>query len=242
MRFSTVVFDCDSTLSAIEGIDELASARRKEVAALTDAAMRGEMSLESVYGRRLNIVKPRRADLDALAVRYIDAMVSDAREVVGVLREEGINVRVVSGGLRTALIPLVRALGLDVGCLAAVDLRWNPDGSYAGFDETSPLAKSGGKREIVAGWREELGAPLMMVGDGITDLEAKPPADMFVAFAGFIERPAVISRADVVIRSPLLSPIIPLALGGVRPRGERSRIVFDAGSTLLLQPSLTPVS
>ena len=35
-RFHTVIFDCDSTLSAIEGIDELAAGRRREIAALTE--------------------------------------------------------------------------------------------------------------------------------------------------------------------------------------------------------------
>ena len=40
-KFRTVLFDCDSTLSAIEGIDELAVHCRDEVEQLTDAAMRG---------------------------------------------------------------------------------------------------------------------------------------------------------------------------------------------------------
>ena len=49
--YATIVFDVDSTLSAIEGIDELAEAAgmRKEVSQLTNRAMRGEIPLESVY-------------------------------------------------------------------------------------------------------------------------------------------------------------------------------------------------
>ena len=245
MRFNTVVFDCDSTLSAIEGIDELAidsPDHREEVRALTGAAMRGDVSLEEVYGRRLAIMRPSRAMLDALAVRYIDAMVPDARDVVSALTSEGIAVRVVSGGLRAALLPMMRTLGLHTGSLAAVDLRWNPDGSYAGFDESSSLTRSGGKREVVARWREELGAPVMMVGDGITDLEVKPAADLFVAYAGIVERPAVVAAADVVLRSISLAPVFTLALGGVRPQGDHARLVFDAGSALLLQASPMHVS
>ena len=242
MRFRTVVLDCDSTLSAIEGIDELARDRRAEVAALTDAAMRGEIPLEDVYGRRLDIVRPTRAALDALAVRYIDAMVPDAREVVAALKSEGIAVRVVSGGLRTALIPMIRALGLDVGALAAVDLRWNEDGSYAGFDTTSPLTRSGGKLEVVSRWRDELGAPLMMVGDGNTDLDAKPAADMFVAYAGIVERPAVVAAADVVLRAPSIAPVLTLALGNQRPTNTRAAVMYDAGAALLMQRSPASVS
>ena len=47
-KFRTVIFDCDSTLSAIEGIDELAVDCREDVERLTDAAMRGRIPLEEV--------------------------------------------------------------------------------------------------------------------------------------------------------------------------------------------------
>ena len=58
LRFRTVVFDCDSTLSAIEGIDELAGEHRSAVTELTEAAMRGEVPLQDVYGRRLALIRP----------------------------------------------------------------------------------------------------------------------------------------------------------------------------------------
>ena len=40
-----------------------------------------------------------------------------------------------------------------------------------------------------------------MVGDGTTDLEARPVVDLFVAFAGVVERPNVVSAADAVVRA-----------------------------------------
>jgi phosphoserine phosphatase len=233
MRFRGVIFDCDSTLSGVEGIDELAVGCRAEVAALTDAAMRGEIALEQVYGRRLDLVRPTRAAIDALAVLYIDALVPDAREVVAALRAEGIVVRIVSGGVRQAIIPMARALGLDVGAIAAVDLRWNADGSYAGFDMSSPLARSGGKREVIERWRSELGPPLMMVGDGVTDLEARPVVNLFVAYAGVVARPQVIKAADVVLHNPSLAPVVTLALDGDIPADAGARILADKGARLL---------
>ena len=54
--YGTVVFDCDSTLSAIEGVDELAGEKRDEVEALTRRAMNGELSLDQVYGERLDLI------------------------------------------------------------------------------------------------------------------------------------------------------------------------------------------
>src|SRR5215207_7526663 len=97
-RYATVVFDCDSTLSTIEGIDELAAERRDEVAALTDAAMRGEVALEEVYGRRLALIRPTRRQIDALGAHYLATLVPDARETLLALRDEGVEVRVISGG------------------------------------------------------------------------------------------------------------------------------------------------
>lgn len=52
--FDHIVFDCDSTLCAIEGIDELARDHKVAVAALTDRAMAGELALQDVYAQRLD--------------------------------------------------------------------------------------------------------------------------------------------------------------------------------------------
>jgi phosphoserine phosphatase len=231
--FRTVLFDCDSTLSAIEGIDELAGALRPEIERLTDAAMRGEVSLESIYGARLALIKPSRKQVNDLAVRYVLEMVPDARETVVALLAEGIAVRIVSGGIRQAIIPLAQALGLTAADVGAVRLKFSSDGTYSGFDEASPLTRSAGKLEIVQRWRSELPAPIMFVGDGMTDLEARPAVDSFVAFAGVVDRPAVTSRADVIVRARSLSPILPIALGGRRPASDPARATFDRGLELL---------
>jgi hypothetical protein len=71
------------------------------------------------------------------------------------------------------------------------------------------------------------------VGDGATDLEARPPADTFVAFAGVVERPAVIDAADEVVRTPSLAPVMVLALGGTPPRDAGAREVFQLGRSLM---------
>jgi len=211
-RYRTVLFDCDSTLSAIEGVDELAR-DHPEVHALTEAAMRGEVPLEEVYGRRLEIVRPSRAAVEALGRRYVETMVPGARETVRALREAGVEVRVISGGLRPAVVVLARELGIADDDVAAVDIYFSADGAYAGYDAASPLARSGGKRVVVERWLPELPQPILMVGDGATDLEVRDVVDRFVAFAGVVARPAVIAVADEVIREFSLLPLIELVLG-----------------------------
>ena len=232
-RYGSVIFDCDSTLSAIEGIEELAHAHREEIARLTEAAMRGEIPLEDVYGRRLELVRPTRDQVNALGERYVRTLVTDARETIAALVSEGIEVRVMSGGIRQAVVTLALALGLTERAVAAVDVHFDENGEYAGFDRASPLARSGGKRTILERWVPELARPIMLVGDGATDLEARPPADTFVAFAGVVERPNVIDAADQVVRTPSLAPVLVLALGGVAPRDPAARVVFDLGKSLM---------
>ena len=212
-KFGTVIFDCDSTLSEIEGISELARDHRAEIDALTDEAMRGSIPLEQVYKKRLELVRPPRGRILGLGARYIQTLVPHAYETVARLKSEGIHVRIMSGGLRQAVLIVARELGIEDEAVDAVDVYFNEDGSYAGFDESSPLAYSGGKLAVVQRIIEQLPRPIMLVGDGATDLEARPAIDMFVGFAGVIARPPVVAQADIVVHERSLAPIVALALG-----------------------------
>lgn len=233
MRVSTVVFDCDSTLSAVEGIEELARRHGASVRDLTEAVMRGEVPMEEVYSRRLALVQPTRDDIEALKQIYIDNLVPDARETVRALLEEGIQVRILSAGVKPAVEALAAELGLPSRAVAAVDISFDAKGEYDDFDAASPLAWAYGKRDLLRVWRRDVSGAFMMVGDGATDLEAADAADVFVAYAGVIERPAVTAEADVVVRSASLAPILPLALGGQAPRRAFNRPLFERGLELL---------
>ena len=201
--FATVVLDVDSTVSGIEGIDWLAERRGPDVARrigdLTDKAMRGETPLERVYGLRLSVIRPRRDEVDALARAYVDALAAGCIATVSQLRHAGVRVVLVSGGVRNALLRLAVHLDLDVADVHAVDIRFDSGGAYVGFDEASALATSNGKRMVIAGL--DVARPILMVGDGMTDLAARPAVDSFAAFTGFVARAPVVSAADVVVHS-----------------------------------------
>lgn len=207
--FASVVFDCDSTLVTVEGIDQLSGPFRDQIQALTDAAMDGSVPLEDVYGRRLEIIRPTRARLEEVAREYVDTLVPHARETVAALRWLGKTVRIVSGGLRPAVLAVAEELGLRPEDVAAVDISFDADGEYAGFDTASLLARGGGKEVVLRAW--DLPRPALLVGDGATDLEARPAVDAFAAYAAVVERPLVVAGADYVLREPSLAAVLALA-------------------------------
>jgi phosphoserine phosphatase len=215
-RFKSVVVDVDSTLSAIEGIDWLASRRseavRAQVAEGTARAMRGEILIADVFASRLSLVAPSRQEVAALAGEYVSRLESGAAESLATLTNLGVHVVLISGGIREAIVPLARHLGIPESDVNAVRVFFAEDGTYAGFDEASPMTRNGGKATAVRSL--ELARPTLGLGDGITDLELKtatPPAvDAFAAYAGVVERESVTHAADYVVRNFAELPAIVL--------------------------------
>lgn len=209
MSFDVICFDCDSTLSKIEGIDELA--RRvglgETMAKLTDAAMNGLVPLEDVYDKRLSLIRPDRAGIDWLAELYITEMVEGVVDVFKSLSTQNRQLHVISGGLRQAILPLAKVLGIKDAHVHAVDIYFNDDGSYRDFDRFSPLARTGGKAEICKRLLKP-DSSLLMVGDGKTDMEAKQEGVTVIGFGGVADRPVVRELADHFVGGPALTPVL----------------------------------
>jgi phosphoserine phosphatase len=228
--YRTLVFDCDSTLSAIEGIDELARENAGAIADLTDRAMRGELALEDVYARRLEIVRPTRAALDAVGRLYVQRALPHARELVAAAQALGKRVCIVSGGLEPAVLALADHLWIEPGDVFSVAIRFDARGDYAGFDTHSPLARSGGKIEVVAEIARATPGPLVLVGDGATDLEAAVNAARFIAFGGVVRRENVFSRSSITCERADLSALAPLVFS----RAEMDTLASDPDHARLL--------
>jgi len=206
MSFDVICFDCDSTLSRIEGIDELA--RRvgmgEEMSKLTGLAMNGVVPLEAVYERRLSLIRPDQDSIDWLAGLYIAEIVEGVKEVFTTLLAQDKAVHIISGGLRQAILPLADHLGLPESHVHAVDIYFNDDGSYRNYDLDSPLARTGGKAVVVGTLKGQ--GSLVMVGDGKTDLEAKQSGAVVFGFGGVVDRAIVREQADFyTTESTLLS-------------------------------------
>jgi phosphoserine phosphatase len=191
--------DCDSTLSTIEGIDELARAKGNEVfdqvVALTNAAMNGEVPIDQVFPMRMEIIRPDRETCERVASQYLETIVPGAFELVVRIKAHGWTPVILSGGFAPLIGPLARELGIDH--LEAVPLHLNDDGSYAGYGSNYPTTRNYGKNEIIREWRKAMmPRAVLMMGDGISDLETKPDVDAFIGFGGVVERSKVRDQAD----------------------------------------------
>jgi len=208
MSFDVICFDCDSTLSKIEGIDELAGrvGLGEEMAKLTNAAMNGEVPLEAVYEQRLSLIRPDQASINWLADLYIAEIVDGVKEVFTTLSAQGKELHIISGGLRQSILPLARYLGLPDSHVHAVDIYFHEDGSYRDYERTSPLARTGGKAEVAATLNAQ--GSLVVVGDGKTDMEARQAGAYVIGFGGVVERPVVRELADVYVVEPCLTAVL----------------------------------
>ncbi len=211
-----VFFDCDSTLASIEGIDELAALRGADVAALTAAAMAGEIPLGAVFRKRLETIAPTNADLNQVVSHYWQQRLPDAANTVAALQESGIRCHVISGGLLPAVAPFAEKLGFDPSAIHAVPfpLADQPLDKAIDIACAHPLARDGGKPEIIADVCAKLGIDpqqAMLVGDGASDLEASAGIGLFVGFGGFVTRTKVRQEAPIFLDQPSLAPILPIA-------------------------------
>ncbi|MCA8974624.1 MAG: HAD-IB family phosphatase [Planctomycetes bacterium] len=209
--YAAVYFDCDSTLSSIEGVDELLHALdpalRAEIAAMTELAMNGQAPLAAIYETRLDRIAPHRDLLDEIGALYVARAVPHAGDVIAALHFLRIETGIISGGLLVPVRHLAAHLGVPADNVHAVPLLFHDDGRYRDFDRRSPLWQNGGKVTVIAAL-PDAHRPVAFVGDGITDLEVQGTADLFIGFGGVADREAVRSKAERFVAGPSLAGVL----------------------------------
>lgn len=195
-----VCFDVDSTVVTEEGIDVLAAfaGKGEEVAALTRSAMGGTTPFHVALEQRLNLIQPSHDMVKACLEKHPLELTPGMKELADTLRRKGKHVYLVSGGFRQMINPVAEALDLPTTHIYANNLLFDPKtGKYAGFDAHEPTSRAGGKAKVVGMLKEKFAYnPIVMIGDGATDMEARPPADMFIGFGGVVVRENVRTGAD----------------------------------------------
>jgi phosphoserine phosphatase len=157
--------------------------------------MNGEVPIGEVFPRRMEMIRPDRELCDAVAALYVETIVPGAEEMIRELKEAGWLPVILSGGFAPLIQPLAQRLG--IAHVEAVPLFFDEDGSYKGYGEDYPTTRNLGKNEVIREWKQALlPGRVVMMGDGMSDLETKPDVDDFIGFGGVVARPKIEKGSD----------------------------------------------
>lgn len=199
-----LIMDVDSTLIQQEVIELLAAyaGKREEVAAVTEAAMRGELDFAQSLYARVAVLAGLPSDV-VNAVRAEVRLSHGAAELVAAFKEAGHVVAVVSGGFNQILGPIAEELGLDYWIANELEIV---DGVLTGKVLGAVIDRAA-KEKYLREWAAAEGIPLehtIAVGDGANDLDMLGAAGIGVAFNA---KPAVRAVADAAINMPYLDAV-----------------------------------
>ena len=211
--FRLIAFDMDSTLINIECVDEIADAagRKAEVAAITEAAMRGEITDYKDSLRR------RVALLEGVSVASMDEVYRErlklnpgAAELVHACKAAGLKTLLVSGGFTFFTDRIRDELGIDY---TRSNVLETSNGKLTGKMVDQPwgdICDGDEKRKMLLETCAQLGInPLQAIamGDGANDLPMMGVAGLSVAYHA---KPAVREQAMVAINAGGLDRLLEL--------------------------------
>jgi phosphoserine phosphatase len=199
-----LIMDVDSTLIQQEVIELLAAYAGKfeEVAAVTEAAMRGELDFTQSLHARVAVLAGLPADV-VHSVRQEVKLSEGAAELVAAFKAAGHVVAVVSGGFNQILQPIAEELGLDYWQANELEIV---DGVLTG-KVLGAVVDRAAKEKYLREWAAAEGIALehtVAVGDGANDLDMLGSAGIGVAFNA---KPAVRAVADAAVNMPYLDAV-----------------------------------
>jgi phosphoserine phosphatase len=195
--FRLMAMDMDSTLISIECIDEIAdfAGRKAEVAAVTAAAMRGEIDWPESLRRRVKALAG--LDHETLERVYAERLRFNkgAEKLLAAAKRNGVKTLLVSGGFTYFTDRVRDRLGFDYAYSNTLDV----DGTKLGGTVSGPLVDAAGKAAHVARLKRELGIKreeVIAIGDGANDLPMMAEAGTSVAYHA---KPVVKANADYAL-------------------------------------------
>ena len=195
--FRLLAMDMDSTLITIECIDEIAdfAQRKPEVAAITAAAMRGEIDWPESLRRRVAALAGLEQDVLARVYDERLRLSPGAAQLVAACKRAGVRTLLVSGGFTYFTDRVRERLELDWAYSNELVL----DGARLAGRVTGPLVDAQGKAAHVARLRAEMSSAreaVLVIGDGANDLAMMAEGATSIAYRA---KPVVKARATYAL-------------------------------------------
>jgi phosphoserine phosphatase len=193
-----LAMDMDSTLITIECIDELGAmaGRGAEIAAITEAAMRGEIAdYQESLRRRVALLKGTRESVLEEVYRRKLRLTPGAEQLLAACKKHGVKTLLVSGGFTYFVERVQQRLGIDYAICNRLEIR---DGKLTGAllgDIVDADAKAGKFVSLLESLKMEKERSVA-IGDGANDLKMMAKAGLSIAFHA---KPVVRAQASCAL-------------------------------------------
>jgi phosphoserine phosphatase len=209
-RKKLIVADMDSTMITVECIDELAdyAGIKAQIAAVTEAAMRGELDFGEALDARVALLKGLDEGVIARCLAERVKIMPGARELVRTMRGWGATAILVSGGFTRFAEPVAAEIGFTRAIANVLEIA---DGKLAGT-VTKPIVDASTKLATLSEAVLDLDlsrAETLAVGDGANDLAMITQAGLGVAYHA--------------------KPVVAAAAGARIDHGDLSALLFAQG-------------
>jgi phosphoserine phosphatase len=231
--YNAVVFDLDSTLVKIEGLDWLANRLGKldALSKLTKQSMDGKISFQEAMKIKMATIAPSFKDLLDLGNAYSESLVEDAKEVIRAIQSLDKDVWILTGNFQPAVGKAAFALGIPKEKIICNEIYFDEEGKYKGFNIGHPLAANGGKAVMLNKYLNK--QKTVFVGDGYTDLEAQKEVTLFIGYGGVVKRENIRKASNIYLLCESLSPLLKIILSNA----ERNTLKNNGYKKLLTKAS-----
>ncbi|CAM1329381.1 PSPH (predicted) [Pycnogonum litorale] len=149
-------------------------------------------SFKESFKARLDLMKPSLKTIQQFLDQHPPTLTPGASELVENLQRYKKNIYLITGGIESLVKPVAEVLNIPMDHVFCNELIFGSDGQYITFDDNKSTCRSRGKVDAIQEIRSlNTNKKIVMIGDGITDLETKPFVDLFIGFGGNQEREVV---------------------------------------------------
>lgn len=201
-----IIADMDSTMIAVECIDELAdyAGLKDQVAAITKRAMTGELDFRAALEERVALLGGMSEGVLAECRYERVKLTRGARTLVQTMKAHGAHSVLVTGGFTAFAGPVGEAIGFDKVVANELVIK---DGMLTG-KVAEPIVDKDAKLATLTAEAAKLGLPLaatLAVGDGANDIPMITSAGLGI---GYHPHPAAKEAADAAIRHHDLTALL----------------------------------